>query len=233
MNRLILIVRPQPGASATAEKARAIGLTPVVASLFEIRPLDWAAPDPDEFDGVLLTSANAARHGGPGIAQYAHLPCHAVGEATAAAAADAGFGNVRVGPADGAAAVTAMVEEGLKRALHLCGRDHVALDRPDIAIRAISVYSAVEVDMLPPEAEAAIAANALILVHSPKAGGLLARLIGDRAGIALAAISAAAAEAAGGGWRSKAVAESPRDEALLELAAKLCQIGRPDAGSGA
>lgn len=233
MNRTVLIVRPQPGASATAERARALRLEPIVAPLFSIRPLDWTAPDPDEFDGVLLTSANAARHGGIDIRRYTKLPCHAVGEATAAAAADAGFSTVRIGPADGVAALAAMVEHGFKRVLHLCGRDHVALDRPEIAIRSVPVYAADEVDSLPAEAEAAIAADPLVLVHSPRAGALLDRLVSNRAGISLAAISQAAAGAAGEGWRSKTVAESPRDEALLELAAKLCQIGCPEAGSGA
>jgi hypothetical protein len=31
---------------------------------------------------------------------------------------------------------------------------------------------------------------------------------------------------AGAGWQSVAVAAAPRDQALLELAAKLCQTGR-------
>jgi uroporphyrinogen-III synthase len=63
------------------------------------------------------------------------------------------------------------------------------------------------------------------LVHSPRAGARLAALAGDKTAIAVAAISAAAAEAAGDGWAAKAVAAAPRDQALLELAAKLCNHG--------
>ena len=58
----MLILRPQPGADETAARARTLGLEPVVAPLFTIRPLAWEPPDPAEFDAVLLTSANAARH---------------------------------------------------------------------------------------------------------------------------------------------------------------------------
>ncbi len=233
MSRPVLIVRPRPGASATAERAAALGLTAIVAPLFSIRPLSWEAPDPAGFDAVLLTSANAARHGGEQMRLFADLPCYAVGEATAAAARDAGFRDVRIGPSDGSAAVAAMLDDGVERALHLCGRDHVDLAQAAIAIERVPVYAADEATALPAEAEAAIAAGALILVHSPRAGALLGRLIPNRSGTALAAISAAAADSAGAGWRSKAVAASPRDEALLELAAKLCQIGGPEPGCGA
>jgi uroporphyrinogen-III synthase len=73
-----------------------------------------------------------------------------------------------------------------------------------------------------------MAAGALALVHSPRAGALLARLVADRDAVAVAAISDAASDAAGEGWRAKAVAAAPSDEALLELAAKLCQIAAPD-----
>jgi uroporphyrinogen-III synthase len=51
----------------------------------------------------------------------------------------------------------------------------------------------------------------------------VAALASDRAKLILAAISAPVSAAAGGGWREVAIAAAPRDEALLELAAKLCQ----------
>ncbi len=40
--------------------------------------------------------------------------------------------------------------------------------------------------------------------------------------ITVAAISLAAAEAAGSGWASIEIAETPNDEALLALATRLC-----------
>ena len=45
----------------------------------------------------------------------------------------------------------------------------------------------------------------------------------DRSTIAVAAISEAAAAAAGFGWQTRAAAGHPEDEALLELAVKLCK----------
>ncbi|MBC7987264.1 MAG: uroporphyrinogen-III synthase, partial [Sphingomonadaceae bacterium] len=86
MSRNLLIVRPEPGASATAQRARTRGWEPLVAPLFAIAPLAWAPRDPAAFDALLLTSANAVSHGGKALGKYRELPVYAVGAATAAAA---------------------------------------------------------------------------------------------------------------------------------------------------
>ena len=230
MSRAVLVLRPERGASETAARARALGLAAVTAPLFVVAPLAWQAPDPAGFDAVLLTSANAARHGGSGLDAFTGLPCFAVGEATGAAAREAGFRDVRTGAGDGAEAVATMVEAGMRSAFHPCGRDHLPLDHPRLPIERRTVYAADGVEALPAAAVEALAAGALALVHSPRAGALLAALVDAaglaRADIAIAAISEAAAAAAGGGWASVAAAPRPRDEALLAIAAKLCQTPR-------
>jgi uroporphyrinogen-III synthase len=218
----LLILRPQPGAARTAQRAAALGLQPVVAPLFAVAPLHWDAPEPSGYDALLLTSANAARFGGR---RFTALPVYAVGEATAAAARDAGYGDVRVGPSDGAAAAAMMGANGVTRALHLCGRDHVSLSAPGVTIDRRCVYAAEPVSALPEAARQALAAGAVVLLHSARAADRLAALVAEREAVRIAAISAAAAAAAGEGWAAKAVAAAPRDEALLELAAQLCQNG--------
>jgi len=222
--RPVLIVRAEPGAGQSAARARALGLTPVTAPLFTVRPLPWQPPPAGGFDAVMLTSAQAARHGGGGLTPFLALPCYTVGEATAAAALEAGFGDVRPGPADGAALLAKMAAEGIGAAFHPCGRDRIELAHPRVRIGRVAVYAAEEAAELPLAAAAALREGALALLHSPRSAALFARLAGDRRGeVALAAISAATAAAAGPGWRACAVAPVPRDEALLELAAKLCQ----------
>jgi uroporphyrinogen-III synthase len=217
----ILILRPEPGASSTAGRARLLGLDPLAAPLFTIRPLAWERPQ-GSFDAVLLTSANAARNGGPALAPYLSLPCHAVGEATAEAAREAGFAAVASGPSDGAAALDRMADSGVKRALHPCGREHVPLSHPEVLLERRIVYAADAVDTLPPAAEDALACGALVLLHSPRAAALFAHLCERRGSVRVAAISAAAAAAAGRGWAELRIAAQPRDQALLELAAELC-----------
>jgi uroporphyrinogen-III synthase len=212
----LLILRPEPGASETAARAAAMGLDPVVAPLFEIIPVDAPPVEAGRFQAVLLTSANGARHAPAGATA---LPCFAVGERTAKAARAAGFGEVSTGPCDGAAAAAMMALAGVGRALHLCGRDHVAIEAEGVEIERRIVYSAEPVPRERFEGPAAA------MIHSARAGARFAELAGDRAGIAIAAISPAAAAAAGAGWAAKAVAAAPSDQALLELAAKLCNHG--------
>lgn len=214
----ILVLRPQPGADETAARARALGLDVVVTPLFAVRALAWTAPDPAGFDAVMLTSASAARQASEGLAPFKSLPCYAVGEATAAAALEAGFTDIRVGPDDGKSLLLMMGADDVKHAFHACGQDHLAFDHPDIAITRVPVYAAEVVASLPVPAE-----DMLALLHSPRAATLFAGLAGDKSRIRIAAISARTARAAGQGWQSVSVSPQPRDQALLELAAELCQ----------
>lgn len=229
----LLILRPEPGASETVARARSMGLEALATPLFSIRPLKWEPPGAETVDGVMLTSANAVRHAGVAVAAFTPLPCYAVGEATAEAARAAGFTRIQTGPSDGAALLGIMAQSGVTRVLHLCGRDHIPLENPSVSILRRFVYAAEPVRPLPADAAAALRGGALVALHSPRAAAHFAALVDaaglDRGSIALAAISQAAADAAGEGWRDIAVANAPRDAALLELAEKLCkteQVGQ-------
>ena len=226
----LLILRPEPGASRTAAHARSLGLSAIAAPLFEIISVDWTPPDPALFDAVIVTSVHAARQAGPAISLYRTLPCYAVGDASAAAAAaQAGFSDVIVGPADGAALVAMMDEAGVANAFHPCGRDHIPL-ASSFRIEKRIVYAGLAADRLPEGAAIALEGGAIALLHSPRAAHCFGQLLDqagiERASVRLAAISPAAAEAAGEGWESLSVAGMPRDHALLELAASLCQTDR-------
>lgn len=232
--RPLLILRPEPGAGRTAARAQALGLEPVVAPLFVLEQRSWRPPDPSAFDCVLLTSANSVRLAGPGLKPFLDLPAVAVGAATAAAALEAGFASVEAGPSDLAAALDLAQRRGLGALFHPCGTHHRALDRPGLRIERIAVYESVAHPALAPRAIEALAGGAVALLHSPRAAELFRALIGaamlDRSRIAIAAISPACAAAAGSGWASISAAERPTDQAMLELAEKLCKTG--DAPNG-
>lgn len=226
MSGTVLILRPQPGADRTAARALTFGLEPIVAPLFTIRPVPWGAPDPADFDALLLTSSNAYRQAGGGLTPFLRLPVYAVGEQSATAATEAGVREVRVGPADGAALLEMMEKEGVRSALHLCGREHRLPVADAISITSIPVYAADAVDRLPAAVETAIAAGTVALLHSARAAKVFGNLVGSqRHRIRLAAISPAAAASAGSDWADIEVAAEPRDHALLEAAAKLCHRG--------
>ncbi|MGS1016183.1 uroporphyrinogen-III synthase [Allosphingosinicella humi] len=223
----LLILRPRPGADASAAAARALGLEPVVAPLFTLVPVAWDPPAPDAVEAVMMTSANAPRLGGAALARFAHLPCYAVGAATAAAARDAGYSRIETGETDGVALVARIVADGVRSVLHFSGRDHVGLAHPDLSILRRVVYAADPVADLPAAAQDALHREACVLLHSPRAAQHFA-MLADEAGIArgriaIVAISAAAARAAGEGWGAMRYAALPRDAAMLELARELCK----------
>lgn len=210
--RSLVILRPEPGASRSAKRARAMGLEVKCVPLFAIAALDWAAPDPSRFDSILVTSANAIRFGGAELDTLKGLPVHAVGASTAEAARAAGFSIASIGEGG----VRDIPIPAGARLLHLAGRDHVdagaAMIIPVYDARAIQQPTGVE-DLR----------DQVVAVHSTRAGTRLAELVDDRSGLTIAAISPAAAAACGGGWQSVHAAQQPSDAALLALAASLCE----------
>lgn len=214
--RRLIVLRPEPGATKTVERARSLGIDAVAMPLFRIEPIAWLPPDPAAFDAVLLTSANVVRHGGDDLGQLRSLPAYAVGESTAEAARRSGMRVGQVGES-GIDALLATIAPG-SRLLHLAGEDRREPAAARHAITVIPVYRAV------PVLDRADLASCVAALHSPRAGARLAELVepADRGSIAIVAISRAAAEAAGGGWQSAEAAETPNDTALLVLAARLC-----------
>ena len=219
MTRPVAVLRPEPGNAATVARVTAAGLAGIALPLFAVRPLDWSAPDPADFDGVLFTSANAARHGGAGLDRLKGLPAFAVGENSAAAVRAAGFEVMASGVGDAAEILALAEARGYRRLLHLGGQQR-SIEVGGPVREAIAVYASDAVPVT--AAQLALLAGSAALLHSTRAALRLAALV-DSAGmardaIALVAISPAVAEAASTGWRALATAAAPRDEAMIAAA---------------
>ncbi|WP_375381488.1 uroporphyrinogen-III synthase [uncultured Sphingomonas sp.] len=218
MSRPVAILRPEPGNAATAARVEASGWTAIRLPLFEVHGRAWQAPDPAEFDALVLTSANAARHAGAEITKLAGLPVLAVGIATADAAREAGLHVSLTGTSDAASLLADARAMGVSRALHLAGRDRLATS-PAIT-HTITVYASDALDHDPVVTREL--SGAVALLHSPRAARRLAELADaaglNRSGVRLAALSAAVARAAGAGWDTVAVATTPDDASLLDAA---------------
>jgi uroporphyrinogen-III synthase len=210
--RPLVILRPEPGASATAAKAVALGLEASRFPLFAPEPVAWTMAE-GAFDALLVTSANAVRLAG----SLPDLPVHAVGEASATAARAAGLTVVTTGDG-GVEALLGLLPEGLAL-LHLAGEERIPPVRPRQRITSVTVYRMAEL----PLPGAALIEGAVVLVHSPAAGRRLGEVQVDRALTRIAAISPSAAAACGNGWAACEAAAEPSDRALLGLAAKLCE----------
>ena len=225
MSRPLALLRPEPGWSASAAAARAVGLEVVGHPLFDAEPIAWRPPR-DDYDGLLIGSAAVFRHGGPQLAGLRALPVHAVGVRTAAAARAAGFRVTSIGRCglqallDGAAGRQA-------RFLRLAGEERVALaPQPGQSVAECAVY---RMSSRPLEAGfAALLASErpLVALHSAAAALHFSReterLGIARGGLFLIALAPRVARAAGLGWAAAHLADAPSDAALLAKAAALC-----------
>lgn len=218
-------MRPEPGASASALRAKAAGFEPMLMPLFAVKPRSWVAPDPSGYDALLITSANAIRHAGPQLQALSKLPVCAVGENSAAAAREAGLTVALSGDSDADATIAAAASAGYSRLIWLVGAEHMQPALPDgLTLETIICYTSEE-QPLPAQGANSILQADIVALHSPRAARLFANIVDqlglDRAAIALAAFSPAIAEAAGTGWRAIAIAARPADSALLSAAAEL------------
>ncbi|WP_395621920.1 uroporphyrinogen-III synthase [Sphingomonas daechungensis] len=218
--RRLFVFRPEPASRQTIVKARALGLDANPIPLFELEALDWSPPNPHDFDGLLLTSANTVKMAGDRLDRFRTLPVHAVGEGTAVAAQVAGLGIATVG-SGGVDVLLAEVDPSA-RLLHLCGEDRREPEVNGRTIVSLPIYRAAEKASVDGIGDLS---GQVAVLHSPRAARRLAELVetADRATIRIAAISEATAAAAGDGWEELEVATSPNDAELLALAARLCE----------
>jgi len=226
--RPLLILRPEPGATMTAKSAFDQGWRPIVAPIFRIEPLAWEPPPASDYGALFVTSANAVRQAGKALSRYRDMPAYAVGAATARALKSAGFTQIRTGRGDAAMMMLTAAEEGVTSALHLAGEDHRDSEHPDIRLDRRLVYRSAAAGRLSEKAELALrSGEAVVLLHSGRSGERFAQLVDEaaipRAGIRIAALAPAVAEAAGHGWAATIAADRPDDAALLAAAARLCQ----------
>jgi uroporphyrinogen-III synthase len=224
----IIGLRPQPGATATAQALRGIGHEPLVTPLFAIEPVGWTPADPQAYDALLVGSANVFRHGGPALADLKGLPVYAVGGKTARMASDLGFRVRGQGTGGLAAMLPMLVEDGHLHVLRLAGEDRVDLPASRLAIDTRIVYRSRALPM-PDALAGALAEPAIVLLHSARAAQHFGALVDsagiDRAHISLALFAPALVDAAGDGWAAVRIASSADDRALLDVVATLCQHG--------
>lgn len=229
----LLILRPEPGNTASVAAALDLGVEAIAAPIFTVQPVAWDAPD--RIDALLIGSANAIRHAGPGLAAYAGLPAYTVGAATAQAAREAGLNVIAVG-SGGLQPVLDTVTH--PRLLRLAGQERVPLAPPP-HVRMVEriVYAAMPLP-LPRLAARLMLTHALpgvaVALHSAAAATHLAgemdRLDLPREKLHLITLGPRIAKAAGTGWAAIHTAPAADERSLLALAAQLCHTPAPRVG---
>jgi len=219
----LVVTRPRAQAEDLSRLLVAAGHDVLIEPILEIRQLDRAV-DLTGVQALAFTSANGVR----AFARQSprrDLPALAVGGGTAEAARAAGFATVHDAGGD-AADLTALIGERLKpeagAVLHVRGADVArALEAPGFELRAEILYEAVPAERLSEALAEALVARGVdgVLLFSPRTARALVALWGARPrdGVVAYCLSAAVAEAAGGGWRQVLTAARPEQEALLAL----------------
>lgn len=226
----LLLTRPEPDNEALAARLRAAGHRVSIAPMLEIGALGGGPIDDRAAAGILLGSANAVRHGAARLARR-DLPVWCVGEATATAAAAAGFCHVRVGGGDGAALARLVIGQarpGDGPLLYPCGTERRpeperALVQAGFRVEAIPVYEAREAAGLPGSVAESLARGDIdaVLLYSPRTARRFAGLVAAEAlaGLDVAVLSPAVAGALGDADGRVLIASRPDEAALLEALA--------------
>jgi uroporphyrinogen-III synthase len=225
----IWITRALPGAEETAARLRAMGLPPLVDPLLAVVPLSPAI-DLEGVAALAFTSVN-------GVEAFARLcadrsrSVFAVGDRTARAAKDAGFGEVASADGDVEALAALIVARSARidgavlhpSALEPAGDLISPLVAAGLTARRVAVYETVERDP-DPATLAELGTMAVVLLHSPRAARKLARVLEAHPAPSLRALclSPSVAGALGtaeqdGRLASVASAPHPTETALLEL----------------
>lgn len=202
----VIITRAQPGADETAARVSAMGHMPLVSPALQlVANTDVALPERGAYESLVFTSANGVRF-------YAERTgardktAWCVGPATAAAAREAGFGDVQesAGNAiDLAAFIAQHRAPNPLPVLHIAnaaakGNLASALNKAGLEALFAPIYRAETAPMLSPAVEKILGAklSAIVLVHSAKGAAAFAALAADlpTAHLSAVAISVQAAK---------------------------------------
>lgn len=229
----LLVTRPEPDATRSAQALRAGGHEALVAPLLAVQTIETDIVGP--YSAVLMTSANAARalSAHPRAGELITLPAFTVGARSADAAHAAGFREVV--SAEGALTdlvrlVAARFAGTAARLLYLAGEDRAGdlagdLAAHGIAVETVVIYRAVAAERLPAELMQALSNMRLegavhyssrsvtTLIELAEQSGVLNALL-DLAHYCLSSEVAAPLRAAGAVRIS--VASHPDEAALIE-----------------
>jgi len=174
----VLVTRPQPRAADTALALRKRGHEPIVAPLSEIERLAEVDPNTGPWAAILLTSANGLW----GICKFVAdknwraIPVFTVGEISAKAARDMGFGDVTSARGN-VSELTKLVAERLKppaRLLYLAGEERAGdlagtLRADAFEVDLVVVYRFLSARTLPQTAAEALTGKIDAVLHYSRA----------------------------------------------------------------
>ena len=234
----LIVTRPEPAASRTAEKLRALGHEVAVSPVLEIVATETKMPNGD-FSMIIITSANALRiFERQGFDQsLLKTAIYVVGDKTAQKAKDLGFQNVHsaAGNAENLAELIKSRFDVLvidkRPALYVCGENSTSGFTDELSKFGLNItvwvnYKANLVDQLTKKSSDFLAIDDLvgILLYSARSAGQFSRLIDRKKtsyvieNMSIFALSSAVKKALSKDLQKVAkIAEKPNEQSLFAL----------------
>ena len=221
----LLVTRPEPDASETAARLRALDIEAVVDPLLHSVTLTTTLPAADGFAALAITSANALRalHDRGEIPRLRRLPVYTVGDKSAAVARDMGFAQVVSAEGNADDLVALLAHAGVDGPVLYPTARHQAADLAKaLAPHGVMVISAAVYEMQPVDRMAAdIAEFDGALFYSRRTAETFASLAPatDRARPGMLCLSeAVAAPLLAAHFVRVSLADHPSEEAMMALA---------------
>lgn len=225
----VLITRAEPGASETAQRVEALGLSAIVSPVLSMQARgDTSLPAPSALSGLIFTSAN-------GVRAYSQrsgarsLPAWCVGPATASAARAAGFVDVQESAGNAADLAQFIADNNAPTPAPLL---HVAnaaakgdlkrhLETLGFAVDFAPLYEMSPAEGLLPDADQMLAqpGAGILLIHSAMGAERFSQLVAGRSvdQLVAAVISAPAAKPLNAlNLKAIHIAEAPNEAALID-----------------
>ena len=226
----LLLTRPEEESIGLCDALAKIGIESVIAPLLHIENIPGPDIVTDDLQGFLVTSANGVRALAARTRER-DMAVYAVGDATARAARDCGFGSVTSASGD--------VDDLAALVIHACAPEdgafyHAAgsvmagdlsadLTAAGFSVVREQIYQAKTVEALPENAAMALSAGAIdgVVIFSPRTAQTFvervhaAGLTSTLADVRLFALSQNVRDAAGNVWEETITASVPTQESLL------------------
>lgn len=228
----VLITRPRQDSDLLARTLLVGGVQSLIEPLLEIHHLETSAIDLSHIQGLLVTSANGVR-AFAAASTVRDLAIWAVGEGSARAARDAGFGTVRHASGDVKALAALVCEQASKNdgaLLHVAGTrlagDLGALvETAGFTYRRVVLYEALASQTFSDQARGALRQGNVdgVLLYSPRTATTFLKLIehhqmqGTLYPITAFCLSQAVAEPiAGLRWNRISIASAAQEDCLID-----------------
>lgn len=241
----VLLTRPIDDAGTSKRRLELMGHEVLVAPMMRIMPVTFAVPDQTE--SLIVTSANAVRHGLRNLDDR-NWTVYCVGEATAEAAKAEGFSKLVVGPGTARGLMPLLLDSSgsVKRKFtHMAGEEISydiagALRQNGFEAKATTVYQAAPSTSVPFDVEAALNAGVIshVLFYSPRTATIFEELVADQDKhewlhrLSALCISTRVAEMLIGPWRTIKAGILPSEQAMFKHLPAIADPDGPDGQEG-